>query len=355
MKAIIKREIKSFLKNPIFWIGLVIMTVGIYQLLEPYLNVHYFKSNQEIQSIMVANPDDADVMYGYVPSSAEEEREAGFKELRSEMVDRMGQPEQEADTVIDEIRDMSVSQACRYLESEYGIYNAEYFLDGVGYKQGSAKEVNGFLDAKLQEHSFSYYFARKFADFAGLFLAFFATILLAFLFLVDTRKNIYELLHTKPMTAWQYVLGKTAGGFFSLAITLGILTTVFSVLCMVYGKAGGFSVNAADLIFAACVYILPNMLMIVSVYAITALIFKNPLPATPLLFLYILYSNMGSTGGDGKYGYRVRALSILVRFPGKFFDTELPSMLVLNQILLIMASVVFVTLSVYIWKRRRVY
>lgn len=76
------------------------------------------------------------------------------------------------------------------------------------------------------------------------------------------------------------MLGKTAGGFFSLAITLGILTTVFSVLCMVYGKAGGFSVNAADLIFAACVYILPNMLMIVSVYAITALIFKNPLPTT---------------------------------------------------------------------------
>lgn len=355
MKAIIKREMKNFLKNPIFWIGLVIMTAGIYQLLGPYLNLHYFKSDQEIQSIVVANTDDADVMDGYIPSSAEEKRETGYGELRSEMIDRMGLPEQEVDTVIDTIRNMGVSEACQYLESEYGYYGAEYFLDGAGYKQGSAQEVNGFLDEKLQEHTFSYYFARKFADFTGLFMAFFATILLAFLFLRDTRKNTYELLHTKPMTAWQYVLGKTAGGFFTLAIALGILTTVFSVLCVVYGRAEGFSVNVINIVFAACVYILPNMLMIVSVYAIVALIFKNPLPATPLLFLYIVYSNMGSNGADGQYGYHGRALSILVRFPGRFFDTELPPMLVLNQTFLIMASVVLIALAVYVWKRRRVY
>lgn len=354
MKAIMKREIRNFIKNPIFWIGLVIMIVGIYQLLEPYLNLHYFKSNQEIQSIEVVNLDDADVMDGYIPSSPEESKEAAYKELRIEMADGMGLPERKVDTAIDAIRDMSISEAYQYLESEYGICDAGYFLEGVGYKQGSAEEVNGYLDAKLQERSFSYYFARKFADFAGLFMAFFATILLAFLFLRDTGKNTYELLHTKPITAWQYVLGKTAGGFFSLAITLGILTIVFSALCMIYGKAEGFSVNAADLIFASCVYILPNMLMIVSVYSVVALLFKNPLPATPLLFLYILYSNMGSTGADGQYGYQGKALAILVRFPGKFFDMKMPSMLVLNQIFLIIASAALVALAVYVWKRRRV-
>lgn len=355
MKAIIKREIKNFLKNPVFWIGLLIMMAGIYQLLEPYLNLHYFKSDQEIKSIKVSNLDDADVMDGYIPVSPEDRREEGYKKLRSEMIDGMGLPEQEADEAINVIRGMSMEEACQYLESEYGYYGAEYFLDGAGYEQGNAKEVNAYLGEKMQEHSFSYYFARKFADFAGLFLSFFAAILMAFLFLQDTRKNTYELLHTKPLTAQQYVIGKTAGGFFSLVITLGILTAVFSVLCMVHGKSEGFSVNASDLIFAACVYILPNMLMIVSVYAIIALVFKNPLPATPLLFLYIVYSNMGSIGSDGQYGYHGRALSILVRFPGKFFDTELPPMLVLNQTFLIMASVVLVALAVYVWKRRRVY
>ena len=35
MKAIIKREIKNFLKNPVFWAGLIIMLAGIYQILQP--------------------------------------------------------------------------------------------------------------------------------------------------------------------------------------------------------------------------------------------------------------------------------------------------------------------------------
>ena len=35
---------------------------------------------------------------------------------------------------------------------------------------------------------------------------------------------------------------------------------------------------------AATVYILPNLLMIACVYTAAALVFKNPLPAVPVLF-----------------------------------------------------------------------
>ena len=35
-------------------------------------------------------------------------------------------------------------------------------------------------------------------------MAFFATVLLSFLFIQDTRKSTYELLHTKPVTAVSY-------------------------------------------------------------------------------------------------------------------------------------------------------
>lgn len=170
----------------------------------------------------------------------------------------------------------------------------------------------------MQEHPYSYYFARKYADFAGLFMAFFATILLAFLFLRDTRKDTYELLHTKPIAPWQYVLGKVGSGFLILMMALAVLTLVFGGLCLGKGLSQGFSVNLLDFLVADIVYIMPNMLMIVCVYAIAALIFKNPLPATPLLFLYIIYSNMGGTGADGRYGYQGRLLSIIVRFPGRF-------------------------------------
>lgn len=357
MKAIIKRELKNFLKNPIFWVGLIIMVAGIYQILVPYLNLHYFKSDEEIQSINVSIPDDADVMDGYIPLSGgkQEQMEIGYETIRKEMIEQMGMPEQEADTAINAIRGMNIGEASEYLKNEYGFFGAMYQLSKTNLRQGSAEEVNSYMDEKMEQHSYSYYMARKFADFAGLFMSFFATILLAFLFLQDTRKNTYELLHTKPISAWQYVIGKVAGGFCGLLLALSILTLIFGVLCEIQGRAQGFPVNAADFVIAVCIYILPTLFMIVSVYAITALIFKNPLPATPLLFLYIIYSNMGSTGADGLYSYRGRALAILVRFPGKFFNTEMPPMLMPNQIFLILASVVLIALAISVWKRRRVY
>ncbi len=53
MKAIIKREIKNFLKNPVFWAGLIIMLAGIYQILQPYLNLHYFASNEKFKIFLL--------------------------------------------------------------------------------------------------------------------------------------------------------------------------------------------------------------------------------------------------------------------------------------------------------------
>ena len=213
MKAILKREIKNFLKNPIFWAGLLIMVAGIYQILQPYLELHYFTSNAEIQNMSVSSLEDADVMEGYIPVSDEERTENGYEEIYRTMTEDMGLTTEEANEAISSIRGMNTEEACDYLEKEYRYYGAQYSLEGSKYKQGDANEVNTYIQKKMQEHPYSYYFARKYADFAGLFMAFFATILLAFLFLRDTRKDTYELLHTKPIAPWQYVLGKVGSGF----------------------------------------------------------------------------------------------------------------------------------------------
>lgn len=354
MKAIIKREIKNYLKNPIFWIGLVIVIAGVYQCLAPYMKIHYFKSDEEIQKIKVSVLSDADIADGYLPASPEEQVELAAGRIKKSLTDDLKMSESEADEIIRGIRGMSAAEAAEYLR-KYHFYGAEYVFEDYRYRQGTMEEVNGYISEKLKNHTFSYYFSRKFADFGGLYMAFFSVILFAFLFIQDTRKNTYELLHTKPVRAWQYVLGKVGGGFLTGLLVLAVLNVVFMTLCFLCAKDSGFPVNPADFLFSTCVYILPNMLMIICVYTITALLFKNPLPAVPLLFLYIVYSNMGSTGPDGMYGYYGRPLAIMVRFPGTFFDTSPPPMVWLNQLFLVFASALLMTLAVYIWKRRRVY
>lgn len=360
MKALIKRELKNYLKNPIFWVGLVVVVIGVYQMLSPYLKIHYFQSDQEIQDIHMESPLEGGITEGYIPSSPKQQIELAGEVIRKDLIEELEVSKEDADEMISTIQNMSIPEACEYLKKNH-FNNAEYIFDDYAYHQGNMEEVNGYLDEKMEKQSFSYYFTRKFTDSGGLYMAFFSTILFAFLFLRDTKKDTYELLHTKPVRPWQYVLGKIGGGFLTSLIILAVLNLVFAGLCILHikeaGLASGSYVFSTILGFvkATCIYILPNMLMIICVYTIVALLFKNPLPATPLLFLYIVYSNMGSIGPDGNYGYFGRPLAIVVRFPGQFFDTAPPPLVLMNQIFLILTSCVIIALSVFIWKRRRVY
>ena len=256
--------------------------------------------------------------------------------------------------MIDEMKGMDIAEASRHLE-EYGFYDAHYEYVNTAYHKGTREEINAYIAGKLKNKTFSYYFSRKFADFAGLFMGFFATVLLSMLFMQDTRRNTYELLHTKPVSAGKYLSGKVGGGFAVCLIILAVLNLVFFGLCLVSAGDSGFTVRLSDFLLATCLYILPNMLMIVSVYSLVSLLCKSPLPAVPLLLLYIVYSNMGSRNAEGIYGYDGRPLAIMVRFPGGFFDTSPPPMALLNQSSLILAAVCIIFLAVQIWKRRRVY
>lgn len=360
MKTIVKRELKNYLKNPVYWVGLAFMIVVLYQILNPYLNIHYFQSDQEIEELKPESAADADISDGYVLSSEEERMDLACGLIEKDLVKTLGISEQEAACITAEMRQKKLSAA--EMEEElaekhgfHGKYGIKYYFEISEYHKADAKEANRCIEEKLKAHTFSFYFSRKFADFCGLFMGFFAAVLLAFLFIRDTRRDTYELLHTKPLSAAGYVCGKAGGGFLAMLAVWGILVIIFGAMCEFCGRRAGFPVSMWDFLRTASIYILPNMLMVTSIYAGAALIFKNPLPAVPLMFLYIIYSNMGSRGPGGEYGYFGRPLAIIVRFPGKFFDTAPPPMALLNQTVLIFAALLLISLTAVIWKRRRVY
>ena len=353
MTAILKREMKNYIKQPLFWIGVIIVIIGVYQAIVPYLETHYLEKGEEIINDYPEEIHLGEVYEGYVPSTNEYRRESWNKTMKETLLSEFQLSGEEVQNVMNHIEDMDINDACAYLEEQYQYYGAFNVYEESAYHKGTREEINGYLDDVLENHTFSYYFARKFADFAGLHMGFFATILLSVLFWQDTRKYTYELLHTKPIKAESYVIGKVGGGFCVCLFTLGILNIFFWILCIIKTKNSGFEVRVWDFLSATIVYILPNMLMIVCVYTLIALLFKNPLPGVPFLILYILYSNMGSVNKEGVYGYYGRPLAIMVRFPGQFFDTAPPPLVLLNQSLLLGMSVLLLFVSIFLWKRRR--
>lgn len=354
MIAIFRREVKNYLKRPLFWVGMLLVIFGVFRTTSPYLTTHYFGPEEQVCNDCLETSNLAEVYEGYIPANLEKHRELWCEKLKQALHDEWNMSEAEIEKEIEKLDAMDLEEAYAYLEKEYDWYGARYLYEDTAYYQGTAEEINGYLDKKMELKRFSFYYARKFADFAGLYMGFFSTILLSVLFLQDTKKHTYELLHTKPISAGKYVMGKVSAGFTVSLLVLLVLNVVFWILCFIYTKESRCEVSIWDFIIATILYILPNMLMIVCIYTFIALIFKNPLPGVPFLILYMLYSNIGGRDADGSYGYVGRPFSIMVRFPGQLFDVTPPPMVFLNQSVLLLASVVIILISIQIWKRRRI-
>lgn len=355
MWSILKREVKNYVKNPLLWLGAAVGVLLVFQNVSPYLQIRYLAEGESLVNDYPETAHEGDVYEGYVPVEEGTRRELWEERIREILISEFEMDKTEVQSVIAETKKMNMREACAYLDG-YGFYDAYYEYKMTAYRKGTREEINAYIAEKLDNRTFSYYFSRKFADFTGLFMGFFATVLLSVLFMQDTRRNTYELLHTKPVSAEKYLSGKVGGGFVVCLIVLAALSLIFFGLCLISVRDSGFAVRLTDFLLADCIYILPNMLMIVSVYSLISLLLKSPLPAVPLLLLYIVYSNMGSyRNAEGVYGYYGRPLAIMVRFPGTFFDTAPPPMVLLNQSFLVVAATGLIIVSTQIWKRRRVY
>lgn len=190
MKAIIRREILNYLKRPLFWIAIIVVIFGVFQQLNPYLTIHYVTSESELKNDDPETGHESEIFEGYIPSNKEEHRELWEETIQKNLLSEFGMNEDEAADVIQEMSGMEINEACRYLEEQYGYYYADYAWEDTSYRKGTMDEINSYIESKLDEHPFSYYFSRKFADFAGLFMGFMATVLLAVLFMQDMKKTL---------------------------------------------------------------------------------------------------------------------------------------------------------------------
>lgn len=358
MKTIINMELKRYFRNPIFYIGAILVVLGVYSSLSPYLKIHYFNNEDEIHTLENWSEfADADIMDGYIPTTKEEQYKMGIEKIGQVMVDEFGFNQVQKNELVNKLvmSNMSIMEVAEYMEANYSFLGANVYFYEVQMKQASVEEANHYISTSLDKHKYSNYFSRKFADYFSVYIIFYAILMFAFLFIRDSKRDIYELLHTKPLKAREYIIGKIIGGMSALSLVVVIITIIFDILVMLHGKSVGFPVSLWDLWISVVLLIIPNLLMVVSVYTAISVLFKSPLPAVPALVLYMIYSNMGSELEDGVFGYEIRKLAILVRFPDVFFETTIPLQAVINQITLLLGSVIIILLSIVIWRRRRVY
>ena len=82
MIAIFKREIKNYLKRPLFWVGIVLVIYGVFSATSPYLTTHYLTTGEEIINDQSNTSVEGEVYEGYIPADTEKHRELWHEKVK---------------------------------------------------------------------------------------------------------------------------------------------------------------------------------------------------------------------------------------------------------------------------------
>ena len=146
MIAIFKREIKNYLKRPLFWVGIVLVIYGVFSATSPYLTTHYLTTGEEIINDQSNTSVEGEVYEGYIPADTEKHRELWHEKVKLKLTDVFEVSDIEAQTVIEKLENMNLKEAYAYLEQEYDWYGARYLYEDSTYYKGTAEEINAYLD-----------------------------------------------------------------------------------------------------------------------------------------------------------------------------------------------------------------
>lgn len=193
MKTIIKRSILDYLKNPVLWIGLIIIVASMYQCLSSYLQIHYIKPNEKITQNDVAL-EDADVMDGYIPTSDDKERRREWEDtIKETLMDTsqngFGFSRQEADHVMKEIQNMDVKTASEFWNPNMAIIMQYMLMMTLKFIRGQQKKSIIISSGNYLNILFLV-LCQKFTDFAGLHMAFLQQSCYHFIYSGYTKKYL---------------------------------------------------------------------------------------------------------------------------------------------------------------------
>ena len=97
MKVIIKRELKNYFKNPIYYVGILLIFFEVFQIMQPYLKLHYWESDAQVEAAKLEHIHDADVMDGYFPSTEKEQIEIAMPDICRDLNEDSGISKEETD------------------------------------------------------------------------------------------------------------------------------------------------------------------------------------------------------------------------------------------------------------------
>lgn len=352
----IKAKMIRIMKKPVFAIGLIVMLIFVYIQCGRYLDIDYLSVNSQIKPVDEELIGDADVMDGYIPMSEEEYYIDRMCSFRDNLIKNVGMDEYQVNEMMNTAFTLERQDAIDFLEREcpFVVDLSGYFSSGEGKKLGTATEINGYISEALTKENFMDYLGRKYVDYLGTIFVFFCLILYPFYFYPDSRKGIYEILHTKPVSGKKYILLQALGSMLIGLFAVVVITLIFQGFVFANKDRFDFTVNTARIWKYTLWCLIPTIIYISAVFSFFSVLFKSPLPALPFIFMQILYSNAGVASANGRFVYKHRLGAILIRYPEMFFETGLSETFCAKQAFILVLGVVILVATDILWEKKRI-
>ena len=349
-----RKDIGLLVRNPVTYLGIIIMVALVVVTVSTFYDLY---GNVRDEKSSVVYDSDGTIEDGYIPTPPEILYQNAMQDLRQGLISDCNFSEEKADKEIQKIQESgwSIDQIAEYFKDNY-----DYSLNGVRssfalyeYKWATKEELQEYLDEAFRDKTYTGCFAYKYSEYLGIGAILFTVVVFALILAKDLKKDIYALIHAKPICSRDYILGKMLAGVGFVYAVIIPLTLIINMIAMRVGKSYGFPVDFWDIWKRVIVLDFPSILLTGCLMMFIALLFRSITPAIPALLLYFVSSNMGTYDSSSGYIYRVSPFAFFVRFPMLFSELTMPRGALWNVCFACALSAVLLTVSLVLWERRR--
>ena len=169
----------------------------------------------------------------------------------------------EVKTEIDRIRKnrWDVEEIAKYMDERYSAKGVRSLFNQKKFKHADFNKMQIYLQDSFSNKTFTKSFSYKYSDFLSIGSILFAIIVFTLMLSRDMKKDIYSLLHTKPLTGRQYVFSKLFAGTIFVYIVIIVFTAIINVFAIKKGLSYGFKVSFWDVFKSVMVFNFPNVIL----------------------------------------------------------------------------------------------
>lgn len=190
---------------------------------------------------------------------------------------------------------------------------------------------------------------RLFSDYLGITAGVFPVFLSAFILMKDKRNKMQELICSRSISSYTYVLSKYAALCTALMIPFLVFASYATFTFYKIAKVNNYTIDMLAFFKYTFYWIGPTILFTTALGMLISIVFNNGIIAIPIQFI-LWHSSLLPLSGD----YSLSKFVIRFNTLGEYSNyIKWSSSIALNRIFYVIVSIILALITAYIWSKKR--